>query len=56
MTDYRRNFVAGGRFFFTANLLDRRLSLLTSHVDQLRNAFHETHRRQRGDDGFGERA
>ena len=38
MTDYRRNFVAGGSFFFTANLADRRLRLL---IDGLRAAFRE---------------
>jgi putative transposase len=42
MTDYRRNFIAGGSFFFTVNLAERQLSLLTSHVDQLRNAIRET--------------
>ena len=42
MADYRRNFVAGGSFFFTVNLADRRLSLLTTHIDALRKAFRET--------------
>jgi putative transposase len=42
MTDYRRNFIPGGSFFFTVNLADRRLRLLTEHVDGLRNAFRET--------------
>jgi putative transposase len=45
MTDYRRNFVPGGSFFFTVNLADRRLSLLTTHIDVLRMAFRETHLR-----------
>jgi REP-associated tyrosine transposase len=45
MTGYRRNFVAGGSFFFTVNLADRRSSLLTDHIDDLRNAFRETHHR-----------
>ena len=44
MTDYRRNFVTGGSFFFTVNLAKRRLSLLTQHVDELRDAFRETRR------------
>jgi putative transposase len=26
MTNYRRNFLAGGSFFFTVNLAERRLS------------------------------
>ena len=45
MTDYRRNFITGGSFFFTANLGDRRLRLLTEHIDQLRVAFRETRQR-----------
>jgi REP-associated tyrosine transposase len=45
MTGYRRNFVAGGSFFFTVNLTERRLRLLTAHVDQLRTAFREVRRR-----------
>jgi putative transposase len=44
MTDYRRNFLAGGRFFFTVNLAERRLRLLTKHIDKLRDAFRETRR------------
>jgi putative transposase len=28
VTDYRRNFIPGGSFFFTVNLADRRLRLL----------------------------
>jgi putative transposase len=42
MTDYRRNFVAGGSFFFTVNLAERRLRLLTDHIDKLRAAFRQT--------------
>jgi hypothetical protein len=45
MTDYRRNFIAGGSFFFTVNLANRRLRLLTEHIDELRAAFRETRRR-----------
>jgi putative transposase len=44
MTDYRRNFIAGGSFFFTVNLAERRLRLLTEHIDGLRTAFRETRR------------
>jgi hypothetical protein len=33
MTGYRRNFIAGGRFFFTVNVAERRLRLLTQHID-----------------------
>ena len=39
MTDYRRNFITGGSFFFTVNLAERRLRLLTQHVDELRDGF-----------------
>jgi putative transposase len=46
MTDYRRNFIPGGSFFFTVNLAQRRLSLLTAHIDALRTAFRETRRRR----------
>jgi putative transposase len=42
MTRYRRNFVPGGGYFFTVNLADRRLSLLTDHVEKLRAAFRYT--------------
>jgi len=45
VTDYRRNFIAGGSFFFTVNLADRRLCLLTEHVDELRTAFREVRKR-----------
>ena len=44
MTDYRRNSLAGGRFFFTVNLAERRLKLLTDHVEKLRTAFREVRR------------
>ena len=45
MTDYRRNFVAGGSFFFTVNLADRRLLLLTEYVDKLRIAVRDVRQR-----------
>lgn len=38
MANYRRSLVAGGTYFFTVNLEDRRLSLLTDHIDLLRAA------------------
>jgi putative transposase len=44
MTDYRRNFIAGGSFFFTVNLAERRLRLLTEHFDELRTALRQTRR------------
>jgi len=39
VTNYRRNFISGGSFFFTVNLADRRLHLLTEQVGLLREAF-----------------
>jgi putative transposase len=39
MTNYRRASFAGGTFFFTVNLADRRLDLLTDRIDLLRAAF-----------------
>ncbi|MGH1349266.1 MAG: REP-associated tyrosine transposase [Methyloligellaceae bacterium] len=42
MPDYRRMFIPGGTWFFTVNLLDRRLSLLVEHIDELRQAFTKT--------------
>jgi putative transposase len=41
MTSYRRNFVPGGSYFFTVNLADRRLRLLTDHIDLLRRAVRD---------------
>src|SRR5689334_8509232 len=45
MTNYRRNFIAGGSYFFTVNLDDRRSNLLTEHVEQLHAAFRYTRQR-----------
>jgi len=39
MANFRRNLVPGGTYFFTVNLADRRLCLLTDHIEQLRSAF-----------------
>ena len=39
MPIYRRNLLLGGTYFFTANLADRRLKLLTENIDLLRAAF-----------------
>jgi hypothetical protein len=44
MTDYRRDFIAGASFFFTVNLAERRLRLLTEHTDELRTALRQTRR------------
>jgi putative transposase len=45
VTNYRRNFICGGSFFFTANLADRRLRLLVDYIDLLRQAFRYVRRR-----------
>jgi REP-associated tyrosine transposase len=39
MTNYRRNLIRGGSYFFTVNLAERRLRLLTNNVGLLRGAF-----------------
>ena len=44
MVRYRRNFLAGGTFFFTATLADRTSSVLTDHVAALRLAVIATRR------------
>ncbi len=38
MPDYRRYRMPGGTYFFTVNLLERRLDTLVRHVDVLREA------------------
>jgi REP-associated tyrosine transposase len=45
MTNYRRHRIAGGCYFFTANLAERRSRLLTEHIDLLRAAFRYTRSR-----------
>jgi putative transposase len=42
MVLYRRNFIQGGTFFFTATLADRRSSALVKNIDLLRRAFRVT--------------
>jgi len=39
MTDYRRNYIQGGTYFFTVNLAERKQKRLIEHVDILRKAF-----------------
>ena len=46
MTDYRRNRVPGGTYFFTVNLLDRRSGLLVEHINLLREAVRAVKRRR----------
>ena len=42
MMQYRRARTAGGTFFFTVNLAERHLTLLTDHIDLLRNVVKQT--------------
>ncbi|MBS4050545.1 MAG: transposase [Methylomonas sp.] len=44
MPNYRRNFVAGGCYFFTVNLLERRRTLLIDHIDLLRDSVRRVKR------------
>ncbi|MDA1107208.1 MAG: transposase [Proteobacteria bacterium] len=44
MANYRRNFVPGGTYFFTVNLAQRSVQLLTEHIDLLRAAFRAVRR------------
>ncbi|MGZ8918897.1 MAG: hypothetical protein ACXW0T_11790 [Methylobacter sp.] len=37
MPNYRRDFVAGGCYFFTVNILERQQTLLTDHIDLFHN-------------------
>ena len=38
MSNYRRNRISGGTYFFTINLLERKQSLLVDHINEVRNA------------------
>src|ERR1700733_12531069 len=42
MVDYRRNFLPGGTFLFTATLADRRSFALVENIGLLRRAFRVT--------------
>jgi putative transposase len=44
MVNYRRNRIAGGTYFFTVTLRDRRAAFLTTHIDALRQVFRDTRR------------
>jgi len=46
MVLYRRNFVAGGTYFFTATLADRTSQALTVHIEALRDAIRATRNTQ----------
>jgi len=46
MVRYRRNFIAGGTFFFTVTLADRTSQALAEHIQILRAAMRDTRRLQ----------
>ena len=45
MTNYRRNYIQGGYYFFTVVLNDRKSDLLLTYIDKLREAFSEVKKR-----------
>ena len=45
MTNYRRNRIKGGTYFFTVNLADRKQDLLVRYIDGLRSALQTEMRR-----------
>jgi putative transposase len=46
MSNYRRNRVPGGTYFFTVNALDQRSSVFVEHIDLLREAVRLTRTNQ----------
>ncbi|QBB71070.1 transposase [Pseudolysobacter antarcticus] len=46
MSQYRRNRVPGGTYFFTVNLLDRSSRLLTENIDAFREAVRQVRARK----------
>ena len=46
MVQYRRSRTSGGTYFFTVNLRDRSSSHLVTHINHLRDAFHDTQQQQ----------
>ncbi|MDO1509210.1 MULTISPECIES: transposase [unclassified Neisseria] len=45
MSRYRRNYLAGGTFFFTVKLADPKSRLLVEHIDLLREAYASVQKR-----------
>lgn len=45
MANYRRNLLDAGSYFFTTDLGDRRLALMTEHIGRLRAAFRQVRTR-----------
>jgi len=46
MSNYRRNRISGGTYFFTVNLLERKKTLLVDHIDELRHAINKARTRK----------
>jgi putative transposase len=46
VADYRRNYLAGGTYFFTVNLADRSRFLLVERIDELRTAVRDVRARR----------
>jgi putative transposase len=46
MSQYRRNYAAGGTYFFTVNLLERNKSVLTNHIGILRESVFKVKRKR----------
>ena len=46
MSNYRRNRVTGGTYFFTVNILERKKSLLVDQIKELRQAILQTKRKR----------
>jgi putative transposase len=44
MTDYRRNRIPGGTFFFTVTIAERRLDLLVRHIELLKSVLRDEQR------------
>ena len=45
MTNYRRNRLSGGTYFFTVAIAERHLDTLVRHVQHLKTAFRDEHQR-----------
>ncbi len=46
MSNYRRNRLSGGTYFFTVNILERKKTLLVDHIEELRQAIRHTKRKK----------
>jgi len=53
MSNYRRHYIAGGSYFFTVNLYNRKQTLLTDHIDLLRDSVRKVKKITLLDSGLG---